>query len=189
MYTLHSCKNLKLIVTTKPGKEEVVENQVGDSLYIEDINITIKRTKYSGVLLVYTSLSPWRAFWLVNTYPIHGASRIIVVECCTERELSKLLQCIKSLLMKHVNDKGIGLEITIRGHLYNKKVIEANIFKLLKETEFELTFKGIEYELKIEVIDNIITASIMPWRSDRVSRRIKEIIRRLGISNEVIDGV
>ncbi len=187
MYALHSCKNLKLIVTTKPGKEEVVENQVGDSLYIEDMDVTVKHTKYSGVLLVYTNLSPWRAFWLVDTHPIHGASRIIVVECCTKSELNNLLQCIKSLLMKRVNDKRIGLEIAIRGHLHNKKVIEESILKLLKEMGFELAFKGIEYELKIEVIDNIITASIMPCGSDRVSRRIREIIRRLGISNEVIE--
>ncbi len=189
MDTLYSCENLKLIVTTKPGKERVVENQVGDSLYIMDPDVTIEHSRYPGVLLVYTSLDPWRAFWLVNAYPIHGASRIVVVECCVENEFDKLLQCIKSLLIKRVDNRRIGLEIAIRGRFFDKKVIEKNLLKLLKEMGFEPSFKGIEYELKIEVVDNIIAASIMPWRSDRVSRRIKKVIHKLGINNEVIEKI
>ncbi len=181
---MYVCEDLKLIVTTKPGKEKVVENQVGDSIYLNDPGIKIIHTRFSGVLLIYTKLNPWKAFWLVNTYPIHGASRIIPVECCSHSRISEVIECVKRLLSKGREYEGkIGVEITIRGNFINKNELKNSIYRVIRELGLKIVFKNVKYELKVEVIDNIVGVSVMPWRMDRVSRRIKEWIKRLGISN------
>jgi len=184
---LYVCEDLKLVVTAKPGKEKVVENQVGDSIYLNDPDVRILHTRYSGVLLVYTKLNPWRAFWLVNTYPIHGASRIVPIECCSYSRIDEVLRCVRKLLDKPRGYEGkIGLEITVRGDYIDEKELKNVIYKVVEEKELEIVFKNAKYELKIEVIDNIVGASVMPWRMDRVSRRIREWVKRLGINNSIL---
>lgn len=184
---MYVCENLKLIVTTKPGKERIVENQVGDSIYLNDPDVKIVHTQYSGVLLIYTKLNPWRAFWLVNTYPIHGASRIVPVECCSYSRIDEIFKCIKKLLSKpREYEAKIGLEITLRGSLVNEKELKNIIYEVVEEKGLKIVFKNAKYELKIEVIDNIVGMSIIPWRMDRVSRRIKEWIKRLGINKSIL---
>ncbi len=182
---MYVCKDLKLIVTTKPGKENVVENQVGDSLYIDDPNVRIVHTRYPGLLLVYTRLSPWRAFWLVNTYPIHAASRIVPIECCGYN-IDSALKCIDELLSRpRKYGEKLGVEITVRGSIIDRGELRNKIYKLIEKKGLRVVYKGATYELKVEIVDNIIGVSIMPWRADRISRRIREWIKRLGINNFV----
>lgn len=171
-----TCNNLKLIVTAKPGKEDVVELQVGDAIYFHDNNVKIKHTSYRGVLLVYTSLSSWSAFWKVMSYIIHGASRIVPVEECVQADehsiISGLLKLIKNKKLHEVS-----LEVTVRGKCVDEKRLRDVLREALLRERISVRYKA-EYSAKVEVIDNIAIIAVMPKDLDKISRRIKLMLKR-----------
>lgn len=180
---MYECADLKLIVTTKPGKERVVELQVGDSIYHYDSGVRIVHTQYRGVILVYSRLSPWQAFWKVMSYPIHGVSRIIPVEVCVDTRIDTIVNALDKLLEK----KGVGevvLEVVVRGNLIDERELKDNLQRLLMAKNIKLRYRA-DYAVKVEVIDNITGLVLIPRGIDKVSRKIKEILRRMGCENMV----
>lgn len=175
---MYECMNLKLIVTTKPGKERVVELQIGDSLYHYDPRVRIVYTRYRGVILVYSHLSPWQAFWKVMGYPIHGASRIVPVEVCVDTRIDLILDALSKLLDRKRVSEAV-LEVVVRGNLIDEHDLKDSLQQLLMAKNIKLRYKA-DHAVKVEVADNITGLALIPRGIDKVSRKIREILRRIG---------
>lgn len=92
-------ENPALIVTCKTGAVEQCIHEVGNTLFHKDQNVRIERTKYEGVLLVYTSLGPERAYKLSYHREYGFVKNVIPVHCTLESALSldQLVECLKAL--------------------------------------------------------------------------------------------
>lgn len=174
---MYTCNNLKLIVTTKPGKENVVELQVGDAIYFYDNDVKIIHTGYRGVLLVYTSLDSWQAFWKVMSNPIHGASRIVPVEICVQANVSLIVNSLLKLV-ENKRVREVSLEITVRGKHVNEDELKKMLRTSLLQKKIIIRYKA-EYSAKVEVIDNIAIIALIPKDVDKVSKRINLMLKRL----------
>ncbi len=172
------CQGLKLLVTTKPGKEDTVELQIGDALFRIDSNVKIVKVKYPGVLLVYTNVELWKAFWSLMTLIPHGATRIVPVEYCLEK-----ISEAPSVIEKLVNEKKVrevNLEIVVRGKHYNENSLRGIVKSVLRKLNVSIKYKA-SHSLKIETIDNIIVLALIPKGFDKISHRISSILRSMGV--------
>jgi len=164
------------MVTTKPGKENVVELQVGDAIYFHDNDVRIVHTGYRGVLLVYTSLDSWQAFWKVMSNPIHGASRIVPVEICVQADTSLIV----SSLLKLVENKKVrevSLEVSVRGKHVDEDELKKMLRTSLSQKKIIIRYRA-EYSAKVEVIDNIAIIALIPKDIDKISKRMSLMLRR-----------
>ncbi len=174
------CQDLKLLVTTKPGKEDIVELQIGDALFRIDSNVRVVKVKYPGVLLVYTNAEPWRAFWNLMILIPHGATRIVPAEYCLE-EISEVPHTIEKLVSER-NVHEVNIEIVVRGKHYTESSLKSIAKSILSKLNVNIKYKA-AYSLKIETIDNIIVLALIPKGSDKVSRRINSILRSMGVQD------
>jgi len=178
---VYTCNNLKLIVTTKPGKENVVELQVGDAIYFHDNDVRIVHTGYRGVLLVYTSLDPWQAFWKVMSNPIHGASRIVPVEICVQANTSLIVNSLLKLV-ENKKVREVSLEVTVRGKHVDEDELKNMLRGSLLQKKILIKHKA-KHSAKVEVIDNIAIIAIIPKDIDKISKRISLILKSIGLNN------
>ena len=172
------CQDLKLLVTTKPGKENVVELQIGDALFRIDNNLKIVKARYPGVLLVYTSIELWKAFWSLMTLIPHGATRIVPVEYCIE-EANKVPHAIKELINKK-NVREVNVEIVVRGEYYSEDYLKNTVKSVLKELNVIVKYKA-SHSLKIETVDNVVVLALIPKGLDKISHRIDYILKSMGV--------
>jgi len=90
----HIYFDVKLIATTRPGKEEKAEIEILDALVRHDRSVEVLRTGYPGVLLVRTALGPDEALravrsmemaYVEHVFPLHAvvqASPGSIEEAC-----------------------------------------------------------------------------------------------------------
>ena len=181
-----TCDNLVLVVTCKPGKEDIVELQLGDSIYPLDPNVKIVHTSFTGLLLVYSKIEPWKAFWLTMVNPIAGASRIVPVEkCIITTDLTTISREFEKFISEKVAKRSlrcVNLEVFIRGNVFGD-----DVKKLLKDILYSngisLKYKA-EYDLKVEIINSMVIFTLMPRRSDRISHRIRLMLSKLKNSSK-----
>lgn len=101
-----------LIVTCKAGNEEWCENEIGNILYLEDPSITVSRTRYPGLLIVYAEgIDGEHAYRVASRYEYGFVKNIIPVNYYTDN-IDELLRYIS----EHIPHTGrVKLKLKVRG--------------------------------------------------------------------------
>jgi tRNA(Ser,Leu) C12 N-acetylase TAN1 len=87
------------IVTTKYGKELRAELEIGDSIYELDPEVIIERSRYGGVLLVYTRLGYEEFIKKLIAYPPTAVERVVRVDHCCN--VDNIIECVASWMERH----------------------------------------------------------------------------------------
>ncbi|MGC8983197.1 MAG: hypothetical protein ACP5KA_05560 [Desulfurococcaceae archaeon] len=103
----------KLIVTCRAGNEELCIHEICNVLYSKDPCVKAEKTKYSGVVFVYTSLSADKAYKASSLREYGFVENIVPVHCVLDYPVneSALLDCLKSI----VKSPAVRLKVKARG--------------------------------------------------------------------------
>jgi len=177
-----TCRDLKAIVTTLPGKEHLAIIEVGDAIFPHDPEVVIVRAPYPHVVLVYSKLNSWNIYGLIIANPPASVNRVVPVEECTNTDINKILNSAISLLRRKLRRSNVLVHVscTCRGTSLSKSEVEKLIALKLKEDNLAIPvirFKDAEYELKVEVLGKITVLSLLPRGMDNVKRIIQEKIK------------
>ncbi len=93
---VNALKKPSYIVTTKYGKELRAELEIGDSIYELDPDVIIERSKYRGVLLVYTKLGHEEFIKRLTMYPPTAVERVVRIDLCCS--MNNVIECVSSWL-------------------------------------------------------------------------------------------
>ncbi len=177
-----TCRNLKAIITTLPGKEHLAIIEVGDAIFPHDPEVVIVRAPYPHVILVYSRLSSWNIYGLIIANPPASVNRIVPVEECVSTDINKILRSAANLLRRRLRKSStlIHVSCTCRGTNLSKSEVEKMIALKLKEDNLAIPvirFRDAEYELKVEVLGEITVLSLLPKGMDNVKRIIQGKMR------------
>ncbi|MCD6428817.1 MAG: hypothetical protein J7L12_04300, partial [Desulfurococcales archaeon] len=70
------------VVTVKFGKEDFSARELGDAIFPYDSNVLVVKTKFKGVLLLYTNLSFPELLRVLAVFPPAYVERIVKVDFC-----------------------------------------------------------------------------------------------------------
>jgi len=139
-----------LIVTCRAGNEGWCEEEVGNILFRKDPDVVVARTKYPGLLVVYSSkLSPEEAYRAALASEYGFVTRIIPVQIRGELG-TRVLDSIPSLLER---GERVKLKLRVRGVRGMSKHLWKELRRILEE-------HGVEHDpssqtcLYVEVIDS-----------------------------------
>ncbi|MEB3786638.1 MAG: hypothetical protein GSR75_00845 [Desulfurococcales archaeon] len=107
-----------LIVHHQAGKEYWAEQEIGDILFPHDPGVIIERTDYRGVLLVYTSIPPNKAYRLITREVLTSIDRVIPVEGCFKvGSASNLEEAIETVFSVVKRYECVRASVSLRGWL------------------------------------------------------------------------
>ncbi len=158
-------KNGRLLIlyaTTEPWKLDRGEEEIGDVLYPLDPGLVIERA-YGTVLLVYSSLDPWRAFREVIKYPPAYVSRILPVEAHLRPSLEEAADVVRRLTEVKGVKGPVELEVRVRGECLD----EEKLYERVADTLPGVRRKAGRL-LRVEFACPIGVAGIVYDRLDRV---------------------
>lgn len=120
-------------------------------IFPRDYNVRIERTKYAGVLLVYTTLAPEKAYAIASYREYGFVENIIPINCVLEYppEAVKLKECLERI----VKSNKVKLKVRSRG-------IRGASKDLFKKVAEHLNTMNISHDphiktcLYVEVLDN-----------------------------------
>jgi len=129
-------KRLVLIVTCRAGSEEWCEEEIGNVLFHKDYEIMVLRTRYPGLLMVYSSrLEPEEAYRYARSYEYGFVEKIVPAERILYYPHSinpdRLEKAVDSLLEETKLSSKIRLKMKIRGRRGLSPVLWKNILKIL----------------------------------------------------------
>ena len=106
--------NPALIVTCKAGNEDICEEEIGNVLLSYDNDIRIDKSRFPGVLIVYSKMNTNRLYKLALSSEYGFVMRIIPIQCIIDdlTNTGKLEEC---LLKVASNDEVVKLHLKIRG--------------------------------------------------------------------------
>jgi len=155
-----------VLVTTKPGKEHTVEEEVPDCLYRLDQSVHVERTRYGGVLKVVVSTPARQAAKAIQRCWTSHVNRVVPVDVVVEAELSKVVEAAVKLA------RGVKGSVAVRcvergGRTGSAKHVEEVVGAALKE-ELGLTInlENPDYEVRVEVLGEEAYLSLLS-REDR----------------------
>jgi len=164
----------KLLVTTSKGKENQAIVEILDILFEHDQKAYGIKTSFDGVVLIFTSLSPFKALDIIRKNPTSVIFKIIPLEKCVKTSLDNIVEIGFQLAKKHIrkNDTFI-VDCIRRGRFVESSVIVERTLgaKIAKELEAKVSFKNPKYIVRVEIVGDIACVSILK-RGD--------IIRRVG---------
>lgn len=141
-----------LIVTCKAGSEEWCENEIGNILFPIDPDIVIRKTKYSGLLIVYSKrINSSKAYIIASRYE-YGFVRNIIPVIHYSENIDEILEYIDR---NPPDTDRVKLRVRVRGRRGLSRILWDNIVKILGK-------HGIKHdphsdrELCVDVIDDLI---------------------------------
>jgi hypothetical protein len=147
------------IVTTKYGKELRAELEIGDSVYELDPGIVIERSRYGGVLLIYTRLGHEEFIKRLVAHPPTAVERVVRVDhCCS---VDNAAGCITSWIETH-SVKYSRVFFGRVGSLGRERADELR--RLLEARRVE----GVNAFIDVEPVDDHVCIGILEDGEDRV---------------------
>ena len=160
------------VVTVKFGKEDFSARELGDAIFPYDNNVLVVKTRFKGVLLLYTNLSFAELLKVLAVFPPAYVERIVKVDFCCP--IDKVRECIvEQLIQKRIQYGTIRFGRT--GSLGRK---------LTKEIE-QLLMKNRKYGddnvLHVEPINDHVCFGVMKRDADKFyiirKRRLDRLLR------------
>ncbi|RLG80596.1 MAG: hypothetical protein DRO09_02940 [Thermoprotei archaeon] len=172
----------KYVITTRYGKEEFAERELGDSVFPFDENVEIHRTRFGGVLVLYTSLNLDELLRALSTHPPATVERVVKVDfCCKIASVSELSRCLVNGLRGFGSERCSDILFGRKGALGDDGVrlivnVVRNFLRYSKESELVL---------HVEPVNDEVCFGIMKRGIDKVARiRAKKI----GIISHLLKG-
>lgn len=105
----------RLIVTCRVGNEELCIHEICNTLFPRDPNVKAEKTKYSGLIFVYTSVDVDRAYKAVSFKEYGFVENIIPVHCVLEYPVGavEIKKCLNNAV-NAVNVKTVKLRVKSR---------------------------------------------------------------------------
>jgi hypothetical protein len=143
-----------LLVTVGHGKENQGALELGDALYHKDPKVRPLTTSFPGVLLLYTSLNPFRAYRLLISQILSYPHKIY--------PLTKNTYTIEKLLQKNSE---IEIRCEVRGNKEKCKKETAKIKKLAQKHRLIIRPKS-PIIIHIQGINETIGYTILPQKCE-----------------------
>lgn len=122
----------KLIITCRAGSEDICIHEICNVLFAKDPSVSAIKTKYRGLVLVYTKLDVNRAYTAVVHREYGFVENIIPVHCVLEHTASRenLVECLTRLKLP----ASVKLKVRSRG----TRSLSSELFRQLSNILWEL---------------------------------------------------
>jgi len=151
--------DVKLLATTRQGKEDKAEVELLDALVRHDRNVEVLKTDYPGVLLVKTALRPEEALRAVRSMEMAYVEHVFPIHEVVEADLKALEEaCLK--LAREVGLRS-GLKFAVRcrrrGRAIRSSVeVERALGQAIREaTGAEVDLEEPDVVFRIEVLGDV----------------------------------
>jgi len=155
-----------VLVTTEPGKEHAVEEEIPDCLYRLDPAVWVERTGHGGVLKIHVSISAREAAKHIRQCWVSHVKRVVPVDEVVEASLEAVLKAALKLA------SGVHGSIAVRvvkrgGRLGSAKQVEEAVGAALKERlGLTINLESPDYELRVEELQGEALLALLS-REDR----------------------
>ncbi|MEM1695070.1 MAG: RNA-binding protein [Desulfurococcaceae archaeon] len=103
----------RLIVTCRAGNEELCIHEVCNVLFSKDPDVKAEKSKYGGLIYVYTSIDVDKAYRIASFREYGFVENIIPVHCVLEYPLDPSV--VEACLTSIVKTKSVKLKVKSRG--------------------------------------------------------------------------
>jgi len=156
--------SLKLVVTTPVSKEEQAINEIIDILLALDENIKVEKTKYPGVILVYSSLNPHELARILYTTPTSTIIRIVPCDICVKTSLENIIKAAVTLANGIFSKETKFMVDCIRRGRKVKSSVEVEQYtgwEIIKRYGSKVSLRNPDYIIKVEIVDEIACVSLL----------------------------
>jgi len=163
---------LKLVITTPAGKEDQAINEVIDILLPLDENIRVEKTKYPGVIVVYSSLNSHDLARVLYNSPTSTIIRIVPCDVCVETSIESIIKAVLNLTEGVFNSNTKFMVDCIRRGRRVKSSLDVEKYvgwEIVKRYGSKVSFSKPEYIVKVEIIDEITCIALL--KPDEVYRK------------------
>lgn len=163
---------LKLVITTPAGKEDQAINEVIDILLSLDENVKVEKTKYPGVIVVYSSLNPHDLARILYTSPTSTIIRIVPCDICVKTSIKSIVKAVLNLTEKVFNSNiKFMVDCIRRGRKVESSLdVEKYVgWEIVRKYGSKVSFSKPDYIVKIEVIDEITCIALL--KPDEIYRK------------------
>ncbi|MGC9148352.1 MAG: hypothetical protein ACP5GI_02775 [Sulfolobales archaeon] len=165
------------IATTYTGKTLRGLRELKDIIFLQDPSVKVEITKYSDVLLLYTSLSRDLLKKLINEKRPSAVARVVIADTCfrvsKENYFNHILAKSIELLMKKTDlPIKFYVDCVSRGEIIEScRMLEIEIGRYIEKAGIgEVSFKKPTKVLKIEVVDDIVILALIDPDEDRIRK-------------------
>lgn len=147
-----------ILVTTKPGREEIGEIEVLDCLLRYDPTVEVRRTEFAGVLLVETALSPRIASDLLRKFEMTSVLKVIPFDVCIKTDIKEIVAAVVQLTSGLINSSStFAVACTRRGRLIGSSVEVERIIgeALTKAFGAKVNLENPMFLIRIEIVGEV----------------------------------
>ena len=161
------------VVTVKFGKEDFSARELGDAIFPYDTSVSVVKTRFKGVLLLYTNLSFAELLRILAAFPPAYVERIVKIDFCCP--VGKVRECvIEQLTQKRIRYGAVKFGRT--GSL-GKRLAKEIEKLLMKNREY-----GSDSVLHVEPINDHVCFGVMKRYADRFyvirKKKIDKLLNR-----------
>ena len=148
------------VVTVKFGKEDFSIREIGDAVFPYDNNVLVAKTKFKGVLVLYTKLNYSDLLKVLSTYPPAYIERIVKVDFCCP--VTEVIECTVDRLAR-IKLQYSSVKFGRIGSLGREKA------KKIKEIFLKYRNPDCNKVLHVEPINDYVCFGLMEWNKDKFS--------------------
>ena len=155
-----------LLVTTPHGKEERAGEEVGNTLFRLDPQVEVRRTRFPGVLLVYSeTLTPDRAFRALTSRFLSWVARVVPAHVVLEDPDLDALATSVAGLVKEGGASTYRVDCSFRGLKLSCTELKRRIAEILG-AKYRFEHRNPQTCLRVESVDRLVIVGIIPcpWR-------------------------
>ncbi len=156
-------RDLVLIVTCRAGSEDWCEEEIGNRIFHKDPEVIVLKTKYQGLLLVYSKLHPDMAYKYAKSHEYGFVEKIIpahiIINNIGQFNFEDAMKIIAKLLTEKQLPSNVKLKVKIRG----RRGLSPHIWRAFIEAMKEY---GIRHDssshvcLHVEGIDDLLIVGV-----------------------------
>lgn len=143
----------RLIVTCREPNPEPCEHEIGNVLFPKDPDVYIVKSKYPGVLLVYSNLTTERAYAVTSLREYGYVENIIPVQCVLRHPIveEELERCIHNIDLS----KDVKIRVRSRGVRGISAIIYHKVIDMIRTKGVKINSHS-QYCLFVEIIDQYV---------------------------------
>ncbi len=130
-------RDLVLIVTCRAGSEDWCEEEIGNRIFHKDPEVIVLKTKYQGLLLVYSKLHPDTAYKYAKSYEYGFVEKIIpahiIINNIEQFNFEDSKKIIAELLTEKQLTNNVKLKVKVRGRRGLSQHVWRAFIKAMKE--------------------------------------------------------
>ncbi len=151
-----------LLVTTPHGKEERAGEEIGNTLFRLDPQVEVRRTRFPGVLLVYSeTLTPERAFRALTSRFLSWVARVVPIHAVLESPGLDELAAAVAWLVEKSGASTYRVDCSFRGLKLSCTGLKRRITEILR-ARYRFEPRNPQTCLRVESVDRLVVVGIVP---------------------------